>query len=549
MRFFRNIVESKGKRAVFKLVLTLLFVLIYFYFELPALNLQDPGLYSFVLISVAFYVILSLLTSGLGTKPDRTETIRYLKAHCLVPLILIAALIVAALVGWLTSVPFFRARAYAQLLDPVDSNFAADVSEISYDQIPMLDSNSAQMLGNRKLGELSDMVSQFEVSSAYAQINYQGRPVRVTYLHYGDFFKWINNQKNGLPAYLTVDMVTQEASVIRLENGMRYSPSELFFRNLDRHLRLQYPTYIFDDVNFEIDETGKPWWIASVLTKRIGLFGGVDVKGAVLCDAITGESTYYALEDVPTWVDRVATADLIIQQYNYHGLYQGGYWNSLFGQKNVTNTTEGYNYIAMDDDVWVYTGVTSVTGDESNVGFILVNQRTKEARYYAIPGAEEYSAMDSAAGVVQDLKYRATFPLLLNISGEPTYFMALKDSSELVKMYAMVNVRQYQIVATGQTVGECQTNYEKQLLTFNVVDDETEQLEKTVISGEITDLRSAVIEGNTVFFLRIGDEAVYYRISAAESEAAILLNVGDSVTVTYRDGSGDILQAVQLERN
>lgn len=548
MKLLRKILSKKGGRLALKLTVTLLFAAVYFYFELPAINLQDPGLYSFLLITILVYLVLSLLTGGISFRENPREGLRYLKKHCLIPLGLAAALLVTALVGWVISVPLFRAKDFAQLLNPEHSDFTDDVSEISYDQIPMLDSNSAQMLGNRKLGELSDMVSQFEISSAYAQINYQDRPVRVTYLHYGDFFKWLNNRQNGLPAYLMVDMVTQEASVVRLEDGMHFSPSELFFRNLNRHLRLQYPTFLFDDVNFEIDEDGNPWWVASVLTKRIGMFGGVDVKGAVLCDAITGACTYYSLEAVPTWVDRVATADLIVQQYNYHGLYQGGFWNSIFGQKNVTNTTEGYNYIAMDDDVWVYTGVTSVTGDESNVGFILVNQRTKESKYYAIPGAEEYSAMSSAAGVVQDLKYKATFPLLLNISGEPTYFMALKDSSELVKMYAMVNVRQYQIVATGQTVAECQTNYEKQLNTYGVVEEEKVEILTATASGEITDIRTAVIDGNTVLFIQLDEKVTYYRIAAADCEEAILFDVGDVVNISFERANGTIVRAITVER-
>jgi hypothetical protein len=158
-------------------------------------------------------------------------------------------------------------------------------------------------------------------------------------------------------------------------------------------------------------------------------------------------------------VDRVYSADLIIAQYDYYGTLVNGFLNSIFGQRNVTVTTDGYNYIAMKDDVYMYTGVTSVGGDQSNIGFLLCNQRTKETKYYKCSGATEYSAMSSAQGVVQHLNYSATFPLLLNISGEPTYFMALKDDAQLVKMYAMVNVRQFQIVSTGTSVAECERAY------------------------------------------------------------------------------------------
>lgn len=537
------------KRILLNVLLTLVFAAVYFYFALPALNLQDGGFYRFLIICLLVYIFLSLLTSGMGARMEPREAGQYIKKSCKIPLILIAVVVVVAIGGAISSAQIFRAKSYAQLLVPETRNFTEDVSEISYDQIPMLDSNSAQMLGSRKLGELSDMVSQFEISSSYAQINYQGRPVRVTYLRYGDFFKWLNNQDAGLPAYLMVDMVTQEASVVRLEQGMQYSPSELFFRNLQRHLRLQFPTMMFDDVNFEIDDDGNPWWCASVLQKRIGLFGGSDVKGAVLCNAITGESIYYDLEAVPAWVDRVCTADLIIQQYDYHGTYQGGFWNSMFGQKNVTQTTDGYNYIAMDDDVWVYTGITSVTGDQSNIGFILVNQRTKESRYYAIPGAEENSAMSSAAGAVQDLKYSATFPLLLNISGEPTYFMALKDSSQLVKMYAMVNVRQYQIVATGQSVAECEINYQTLLQNGGIVESEDLSALQDTASGEVTDLRSAVIGGTTYYYIQLKGSEIYYQISAADCQAVVLLNIGDTVTITFRVSEGEIVTATQMEKS
>ena len=548
MNFHRQPSGNGIKRTLLCILLTVVFALIYYYFALPAFNLHDPALYRFLLLCIAVYTVLSLLTAvGLPREPQ--EIVAQLKARCRIPLLLAAALVVVLAVGFLIGAVPFRAKDYAELMEPEGGDFAAEVAEISFDQIPMLDESSAVMLGSRKLGELSDMVSQFEISDSYAQINYRSRPVRVTYLEYGDIFKWFNNHKEGLPAYLTVDMVTQEASVVRLEQGMRYSPTELFFRNLERHLRLQYPTLMFDDVNFEIDDDGSPWWVASVLTKRIGLFGGVDVQGAVLCNAITGESTYYAMEDVPTWVDRVCTADLIIKQYDYHGTYQGGFWNSLFGQKNVTETTDGYNYIAQDDDVWVYTGVTSVTGDESNVGFLLVNQRTKESRYYAIPGAEEYSAMNSAAGAVQDLKYAATFPLLLNISGEPTYFMALKDSSQLVKMYAMVNVRQYQIVATGSSVSACLQSYESLLRSGGIAAEEPDTTETAEISGRIDDIRSAVLDGTTYYFLRLEGNETYYQVSASLCREAVLLNVGDRVTLTHRVTEGGIAEVTQLEKS
>ena len=202
--------------------------------------------------------------------------------------------------------------------------------------------------------------------------------------------------------------------------------------------------------------------------------------GAVLVNAVTGDTSYYEVGDIPTWVDHVYNADLIISQYDDHGTYINGFINSLFGQRDVTVTTEGYNYIALNDDVYMYTGITSVVSDESNIGFILSNQRTKETKYYPCAGATEYSAMDSAEGQVQNLRYTATFPLLLNVAEQPTYFMALKDASELVKMYAMVNVNQYQIVATGATVAECESNYRQMLRQSNLISDDQTGIDQPV---------------------------------------------------------------------
>ena len=297
---------------------------------------------------------------------------------------------------------------------------------------------------------------------------------------------------------------------------------------------------MFEEPVFDINEDGTPYWVCAKKEKTIGLFGGTDNHGAVLVNAITGESEYY--EEPPAWVDHVYSAELIIEQYDYYGQYHNGFWNSIFGQRDVTVTTDGYNYLAEGDDVYLYTGVTSVGGDESNIGFLLSNQRTKETKYYPCAGATEYSAMDSAEGQVQNLRYNATFPLLLNIAEQPTYFMALKDASQLVKMYAMVNVNQYQIVAIGATVADCEANYRQMLLKNNLISDDQGSIDVTPndyksVEGTIAEIRTAVVDGNSIYFLRFdGESAFSVRMSAAEVAYAPLLNVGDRVCVYYRDG-------------
>ena len=527
-----------GKNILINLIVTIVAGFIYFYVELPPINLHSAAFYSFFLFLSVVYCVTAVITSGIYRQAENGKTFwKLLKGSCIVPLIVIGAVFVIYVVGGLLSSVVIRSGAYAKLITVETGDFTQDIEEISFDQIPMLDRDSAEKLGDRKLGELADMVSQFEVADNYTQINYKGRPVRVTPLRYGDIFKWLNNRSAGLPAYLIIDMVTQEVDVVRLPEGMHYTTAEHFSRNLYRHLRFQYPTYIFNEPTFEIDEEGTPYWVCPRIVKRIGLFGGTDIQGAVLVNAITGESQYYT--DIPTWVDGVYSAEIIMDQYDYYGTYQGGFINSLFGQKNVTVTTEGYNYIAANDDVYVYTGVTSAGSDESNIGFILTNQRTKQTTFYSIAGAEEFSAMNSAEGVVQHLNYSATFPLLLNISNQPTYFMALKDYAGLVKMYAMVNVQQYQIVATGASVEECQSNYYK-LLRQNKLDTGEAPIlpaDEDTVTGIVTALRSAVIDGTTMYYVTLDAGNIVYCISAGEVEKVILLNVGDRITITYEPDS------------
>lgn len=532
------------KKILINLLITLVFAAGYFYFKLPAINLHATEFYVFVFTVCFVYCITAVITSGIWRTQDKRDFFRSVKHHCLIPIIICIALIVIYFIGWLLSSVLFRSGSYKELLQVEQGNFIEEIKEISFDQIPMLDKDSAEKLGDRKLGELSDMVSQFEVSNRYTQINYKGRPVRVTPLEYGDLIKWFNNRSQGIPAYILIDMVNQNVEVVRLENGIKYTTDEHFGRNLYRHLRMQYPTFAFEEPVFEIDENGTPFWICPKIERKIGLFGGKDIHGAVLVNAITGESEYY--ENVPEWVDRVYSADLIIEQYDYHGKYQNGFFNSIFGQKGVTVTTEGFNYIAMNDDVYMYTGITSVGGDKSNVGFILTNQRTKETKYYPIAGATEYSAMSSAEGVVQHLNYDATFPLLLNIHSQPTYFMSLKDDAGLVKMYAMVNVQQYQIVATGNSVAECEENYNHLLQQNGVAEEEV--IPTKEITGEIAEIRTAVIDGNSYYYIRLTDNANYYVISAADSQVVVILNVGDQVAIQYTEEEQQLTNAISISK-
>lgn len=533
-----------------KTAIALIITAVIYWIKLPPINLRSVDFYWFVVDAVIVFAIVF----GLGKIVEFMKTAVYRKdgaAHIkpqmpkgvFMKVILgtVGAVVVVMIIGSVIGMPIFNADKYKDLLQYTNGDFSEDVAELSMNQIPVVDKDTASRLGKRKLGEMSDLVSQFEIADNYTQINYQGAPCRVTPLNYGDIIKWLNNRDEGIPAYILVNMTTQETTLVRLSEGMRYTESEPFFRNTMRALRFKYPTKIFDEISFEIDENGIPYWIAPTISYRIGLWNGRDISGAVLMNAVTGESEYYPLEEIPTWVDQVYIEDLVISQLNYNGLYQSGFWNSILGQKGVLNTTDGCNYLAIGDDVYLYTGMTSVAQDESNVGFVLVNMRTKETKFYAVPGAEEYSAKESAEGKVQQMKYTATFPILLNIADRPTYFMSLKDSAGLVKMYAFVDVEQYQIVGTGASVEEARTNYEKELQNGNIESvPDTEKIYVTV-SGTISTISSAVKNGNTYYYFKLqGDDRIFNAVITV-SDALPFYKEGDTVSFETEEGSNEVI--------
>ncbi len=542
------------KKSVSYLLSTLAALLIsflFYWFSLPPIHLRSPLFWRFVITLLIVWLVcfeagkilrfLRGVATGTadGTFSFHAPDIRALLKRAPFRVAAVALVIVAVLLlGDLAGAEIFHANAYRDLITISEGNFASEVAELSMSQIPVVDKDMAEQLGQRQLGTIPDLVSQFEISDDYTQINVNGRPVRVTPLVYADFFKWWNNQSSGIPGYISVDMATQETTLVRLPQGsqIRYSESELFLRNISRHLRFAYPTKIFGNVLFEVDDTGTPYWIAPTMTYRIALWSGIDVEGAVLCNAITGESQYYTLAEIPQWVDRVFDADLIVRQLDWNGQFQDGFINAYFGQRGVRLVTEGYNYIANNDDVYLYTGMTSATADESNIGFVLVNMRTKETHFYTVPGAEEYSAMASAEGQVQHLNYQATFPLLLNVADRPTYFMSLKDASGLVKMYAFVDVQRYQIVGTGDTVSGASVAYREKLAQSEDIDDispgETGTKE---VSGTVAEISTAVLDGTTNYYLRLQDDPHIYRASLSLSPALPFASPGDTVTLRVAD--------------
>lgn len=556
------------ERAVLKTILCILGTIVlaglYYYLMMPPMNPKAMEFYMYIGLVLVTYIVLTLISTKALGKP---EYLPYVKKHAVIPGIGIGVLVLVVVIGLVISSVFFRAHSYANLIDVKTGNFAKEIEkqdEKSYSNIPRLDEDAAANLATKALSSLNSInkVSQYTVYPMYTQINYRGTPVRVCTLQYANIIKWLTNRRDGLPGYTIINMADQTTQFVEMKKGMKFSPAEHFGRLLKRHLRFKYPTYIFGEPNFQIKDDNTPVWLYPVVNKTIGLFGGTDIVSAILVDPITGDCTEYSLNDLKTekdlmWIDRVFSSDLLLQQYNYYGKYAGGFWNSILGQKNVKITTEGFNYIAKDDDVFLYTGVTSITSDQSIIGFILINQRTKDAEFYPVTGTTEQAAMLAAEGKVKAYNYTASFPLLINVSDQPTFFMALKDNNQVNQKFAMVNVQQFnKIFVVGDNLADCLTQYLNALEAAGIKTDidpdkinngdgnKNPDTEKTkTVTGTIEDIRSAVIGGDTYYYIKIAKDPTYYSIEASKAVDVIILNTGAKITVTFEAKEGKIIPA------
>lgn len=519
------------KKSVFRVLLSLAVTAVVgfavFYIALPPLNFHAVGFYFYLIfLSLVYsgaYFVLSV--SAWKNGPSARNGRSYGAAG----LLLAALLIVILCVGGLFSASLFHAKRYASVAEIETAVFEEDMPELtSVTNIALMDTDSARIIGNRTLGALSELVSQYRINETYTQINYQNRPQKVANLEYDDFFKWFNNHGEGVPGYVMVDPVNNSAAYKKLETPLRYVESGYFGDYLKRKLRFSYPTKIFDTCYFEIDEEGNPYYIVSCLSPKVGLFGAMDVSEVIIFDPCDGSSEIYPVGEVPSWVDIVYDGELAMEKYNWYGTLSGGFWNSVIGNKNCKMTTDDYGYIVLGDDVWYFTGVTSVTSDESNIGFIITNARTGEYKFYPVVGAEEYSAMGAAEGEVQEKGYVASFPSLINVGGQATYIMVLKDTGGLVKLYALVNVENYGIVATGETQTEAIAAYKKLLRTNRVDLNGTDEVTKEIAVEEV---RVITLEDLPTVYITDTDGNVYKGYLKSD-ESLILIRSGDRLRVT-----------------
>ncbi|MDU2147572.1 MAG: hypothetical protein E7E58_06215 [Paeniclostridium sordellii] len=527
----------------------LIVVIIYAIIQLPVLRLDFKSLFS---TGVIFFVVAGVLDMML----DRGEkTSRAAKTNFTIAMALIAYIIV---IPFITSSPIIHSKAYRNLLGDVkESNFAKDVSPVSVNDIRLVDEEMAMKLGDKKIGEVPAIGSVSKLGKFHIQ-NIDGELYWVAPLVHRDIIKWVTNM-SGTSGYVMVSASNpQDVRLVQEVDGkpikIVYQPDAYLHQDLRRHMYLKgYVNVGMTDFTLEIDDKGKPYWIVTLYENAVG-YEGKNAIGIATVDTQSGEVKSYDIKDAPKWIDRIQPQEFVTEQINDWGTYINGFLNSVISEKGVLVATEGTSLVYGEDgkSYW-YTGITSAGADDSTIGFMLVDTRTKEAKLYKQPGATETAAMVSATGKVQEKNYDATFPVMYNILGKPTYVMSLKDKAGLVKMVAFVSVEDFNIVGIGDTKEEALRSYREQLKSkgnnVQVENDNT----KVVKTGTVKRISSDVIDGNTSYYFTLeGINDSIFIVSSKASHEVPLTKEGDSIKISYdkeHKGNIDILEFDNISMN
>ena len=524
--------------------IALVIVAIYAFVKLPVLRLDFTSGFTTLIL---FFVLAGILDMML----DRGEnTSKMAKNNFLIAALL---LIVIIIIPFFVTSPIFRAGSYRNLLGKVEESvFTEDVSPVSVDKIRIVDKDMAMKLGDKKLGEIPAIGSISKVGE-YSIQSVKGELYWVAPLVHRDIIKWLTNL-DGTNGYIMVSATNpQDVRLVQNLDGKQikivYQEEAYFLQDLHRHIYLGgVVNYGLTEFTFEIDDNGRPYWVVSLYEHAIG-YGGANAVGTAIVDAQTGEVKVYSIEDTPSWVDRIQPESFVVQQIKDWGLYVNGFLNSVISEEGVLLPSEGTSLVyGKDGKSYWYTGITSSGGDESTVGFMLVDSRTKEAKLYMQTGATETAAMSTAEGKVQEKNYQATFPVMYNILGKPTYVLGLKDKAGLVKMIGFVSVEDYNIIGMGESKQEAYKNYKEALESEgnDITISQNEDLEN--IQGTVSRINQDVKGGNTTYYIMLKENNKLIFTATSKISAEIpLTEIGDKVDIYYDKTNSNIISISEFD--
>lgn len=428
--------------------------------------------------------------------------------------------------------PVANYKAHRNLIGNIEEvDFSSEIKYIDLNQLPTIDKELAGKLADKKLGEIASLGSQVTVGELHLQ-SINGELYYVAPLEHSSFLKWLTNRE-GTEGYIKVSATNQnDVELVTELNGepvnIKYLDSAYLFSDLRLASYLRDLKAGHTDYTFELDDTGRPYWVVTRYDNAIGISEAKAI-GVLVMDAQTGQAEVYDIENAPKWIDRIQPKSFMNRYINKWGELVHGVFN--FTDKDKLTTTSGMNIIYNDDLCYYYTGITSVGSDESLVGFTLTNTRTGETKLYKTSGATENASMKSAEGKVQQYGYTATFPYLINIQNEPTYFMTLKDSNGLVKQYAMVNVKNYNTVGVGDTLQGTLNKYLEGLTNTSISLEGGNKQE--VITGEVERIGVVIKDGTSIYDMKLKDNDNIFQVSTETARDAALTTVGDSVEMNF----------------
>lgn len=470
-----------------------------------------------------------------------------------IPIIVIGAIIVVAnIVGLTGGTMLFQANnAYKQLGEVEESSFTDSIVPIDNTQIPIVDEDLALKQAEKKLGEEPGLGSIVDVGDFTLQ-QVDGELTFVAPLEHSGMWKYFDNKTT--PGYITVSATDpDDVQLVQELDGkeikLRYLETACFGDKLLRHIRNSgYRTTGLTDMSFELDESGRPYWTVTIY-ENTAFWGLPEANGVLVCDAQTGECELYSIEEAPDWIDKIQPDDFIDEQIDNYGDYGKGFWNSIFGKNGVINKTPGLLTVYNNGECYYYTGMTSVGNDDATTGFMMVNTRTKEAKFFQMAGATEESAQASAEGKIQEKGYNATLPVPINVQGIPTYFMTLKDKSGLIKAYAMVNIENYSIVATGESIDQVEQTYiDAMLADGNDAVIGSDEAYSYSVEGTVTRISANISNGNTVYYMIINDDTTKLYVAASKlSNELPITREGDNVKISYIDDSNGTVNVSKFD--
>jgi hypothetical protein len=535
-------------RKSFVVATILVIAFLFFYFGMPVINY---GFVKFPFMLLLLIILAIFLTAGWQISGNKTKLV-FSKPHRILFWFALAIVLYLTVVPFITTTPIFRSSAYRELIGQVKEGkeMSSHITPLSINKVRVVDEQLAYLLGEKILGSEAALGSRTELGHLAIQ-KVDGELYWVAPLLHSGFFKWLNNTQ-GTDGYVMVSATNErDVKLIQDVNGkalaIKYQPEAYFGSNLERHLYFNgYAATGLTDYTFEIDDEGQPFWVVTKYKKEVG-FGGNNATGIIVVDAQTGAIKEYGIEDAPLWVDRIQPEDFVSEQLDDWGEYVHGYFNFSNEDKLIT-TTEGMTLVYGEDNksYW-YTGVSSVGKEESAIGFVLVDTRTKEATIYKQSGATEYAAQTSAEGKVQEKGYNASLPVPYTINNIPTYVMTLKDGAGLIKMYAMVAIGDYTIVGVGNTMQETLMSYKNVFnMSGNRINPEA-RTNRAVVKTVVTRIQSDVKNGNSFYYFTVeGNPKIFIGSSQISNELPVTI-VGDSISISFDNDNGDIIDVSSFD--